>query len=160
MRAQVTSPTSNVSSDICSHRLSSEISRIIDRPEFQPYHWGVVVQTLSGIQLYNRDGDKLFTPASNLKLLTTAVALRQLGANARLRTSVYQMPNNSLLVVGRGDPSLTTKELQSIGQQIKQRGYRQLSQIYFDDGYFRGEAIDPNWNGEIYRQTMHPLPIV
>lgn len=146
VRSQVTSPTpANVGGEICSNRLSNEISRIIDRAEFQPYHWGVVVQTLSGTQLYNRDGDKLFTPASNLKLLTTAVALRQLGANTRLRTSVYQMPNNSLLVVGRGDPSLTTKELQLIGQQIERRGYRQLSQIYFDDGYFRGEAIAPSW---------------
>jgi D-alanyl-D-alanine carboxypeptidase/D-alanyl-D-alanine-endopeptidase (penicillin-binding protein 4) len=134
---------------ICQNRLPQEINLITDRPELQRYRWGIVVHSLSGTPLYNRDGDKLFTPASNVKLLTTAVALRQLGGNGRLRTSVYQLPGNSnnpsLLVVGRGDPSLTTTQLQSIGQQIKQRGFRQIAQINFDDSYFRGEQINPNW---------------
>jgi D-alanyl-D-alanine carboxypeptidase/D-alanyl-D-alanine-endopeptidase (penicillin-binding protein 4) len=47
--------------------------------------------------------------------------------------------------VGRGDPSLTTAGLQSIAQQLKQRGERQIGQISFDDGYFRGEQINGDW---------------
>jgi D-alanyl-D-alanine carboxypeptidase/D-alanyl-D-alanine-endopeptidase (penicillin-binding protein 4) len=137
------------STTICANQLAQEITSTIERPEWQRYRWGIVVESLSGTQLYHRDGDRLFTPASNVKLLTTAVALRQLGSNTRLRTSVYQLPGNrsqpSLLVVGRGDPSLSTTGLQAIGQQIRQRGYRQLAQINFDDSYFRGEQINPNW---------------
>ncbi len=133
---------------ICSSQLPITIDRIIDRPELRRYRWGIVVQSLDGkSQLYNRDGDRLFIPASNVKLITTAVALRHLGAATRLRTSVYQLPNpgNNLLVVGRGDPSLTTIQLQSIAQQLKQRGKTQIGQISFDDGYFRGEQIHPDW---------------
>jgi serine-type D-Ala-D-Ala carboxypeptidase/endopeptidase (penicillin-binding protein 4) len=148
--AQVSTPAlDRASVAICQNRLSQEINAIVDRPDLRRYSWGIVVESLSGYQLYNRDGDRLFTPASNVKLLTTAVALRQLGENARLRTSVYQLPGNrdnpTLLVVGRGDPSLTTIELQSIGQQIKQRGYRYITQINFDDSYFRGEQIASTW---------------
>ena len=108
---------------VCANKLTTAINSIIDRPELRRYRWGIVVQALGSTnQLYNRDGDRLFIPASNVKLITTAVALRQLGASTRLRTSVYQLPrtgNNisNLLVVGRGDPSLKITGLESIAQQ-------------------------------------------
>lgn len=135
---------------ICVNQFSTAINNIIDRPELRRYRWGIVIQSLGSTnQLYNRDGDRLFIPASNVKLITTAVALRQLGATTRLRTSVYQLPRiggkSSLLVVGRGDPSLTMTGLQSIAQQLKQLGERQISQISFDDSYFRGDQINPDW---------------
>jgi len=160
---------------ICSSQLPTAIDRIIDRPELRRYRWGIVIQALGGTsQLYNRDGERLFIPASNVKLITTAVALRQLGASTRLRTSVYQLPNtgntSNLLVVGRGDPSLTVTGLQSIAQQLKQRGIKQIGQISFDDGYFRGEQINSNWewgdlstdyapaiNGLMLNQNSNPL---
>ncbi|WP_373547976.1 D-alanyl-D-alanine carboxypeptidase/D-alanyl-D-alanine-endopeptidase [Chamaesiphon sp.] len=166
---------SQVSPAICSSQLPTAIDRIIDRPELRRYRWGIVIQALGGTsQLYNRDGDRLFIPASNVKLITTAVALRQLGASTRLRTSVYQLPNtgntSNLLVVGRGDPSLTVTGLQSIAQQLKQRGIKQVGQISFDDGYFRGEQINGDWewgdlatdyapaiNGLMLNQNSNPL---
>ena len=114
---------------ICASQLPAAINGIIDRPELRRYRWGIVVQELARTnQLYNRDGDRLFIPASNVKLITTAVALRQLGASTRLRTSIYQLPSSgslsNLLVVGRGDPSVTVSSLQSIAQQLQQRGYQ------------------------------------
>jgi serine-type D-Ala-D-Ala carboxypeptidase/endopeptidase (penicillin-binding protein 4) len=136
---------------VCANKLTTAINDIIDRPELRRYRWGIVVQALgSPTQLYNRDGDKLFIPASNVKLITTAVALRQLGANTRLRTSVYQLPStgnntSNLLVIGRGDPSLKIAGLESIVQQLKQRGERQIGTVSFDDTYFRGEPINPDW---------------
>ncbi len=141
---------SQTSPAICPSQLPTAINEIIDRPELRRYRWGIVVRSLNGTnQLYNRDGDRLFIPASNQKLITTAVALRQLGAATKLRTSVYQLPSTgsgtNLLVVGRGDPSLTIIGLRSIAQQLKQRGTSQISQISFDDGYFRGEPIHGDW---------------
>ncbi|MCY7369254.1 MAG: D-alanyl-D-alanine carboxypeptidase/D-alanyl-D-alanine-endopeptidase [Chamaesiphon sp.] len=174
----VISPPSQPLPEVCANKLTTAINSIIDRPELRRYRWGIVVQVLgSPNQLYNRDGDRLFIPASNVKLITTAVALRQLGANTKLRTSVYQLPrsgNNSsnLLVVGRGDPSLKIIGLDSIAQQLKQRGEKQISQISFDDSYFRGEPINPDWewgdlstdyapaiNSLILNQNSNPLTI-
>ncbi len=166
-----------VSPAVCASQLPAAINGIIDRPELRRYRWGIVVQKLDGTkQLYNRDGDRLFIPASNVKLITTAVALRQLGAATRLRTSVYQLPSNgslsNLLVVGRGDPSLTGIGLQSIAQQLQQRGIKQIGQISFDDGYFRGEQINSGWewgdlstdyapaiNGLMLNQNSNPLTV-
>ena len=162
---------------ICASQLPTAINQIIDRPELRRYRWGIVVQALDGTsQLYNRDGDRLFIPASNVKLITTAVALRQLGATARLKTSIYQLPDSgslsNLLVVGRGDPSLTVSGLQSISQQLKQRGIKQIGQVSFDDGYFRGEQINGDWewgdlstdyapaiNGLMLNQNSNPLTV-
>jgi serine-type D-Ala-D-Ala carboxypeptidase/endopeptidase (penicillin-binding protein 4) len=162
---------------ICPNQLPTAINEIIDRPELRRYRWGIVVQALNGTnQLYNRDGDRLFIPASNVKLITTAVALRQLGTMTRLRTSVYQLPStgntSNLLVVGRGDPSLTATGLQSIAQQLKQQGKTNIGQISFDDGYFRGEQINSDWewgdlstdyapaiNGLMFGQNSNPLTV-
>jgi serine-type D-Ala-D-Ala carboxypeptidase/endopeptidase (penicillin-binding protein 4) len=162
---------------VCSSQLPAAINSIIDRPELRRYRWGIVVQELGKTdRLYDRDGDRLFIPASNVKLITTAVALRQLGAATRLRTSVYQLPSNgglsNLLVVGRGDPSLTVSSLQSIAQQLQQRGIKQIGQISFDDGYFRGEQINSGWewgdlstdyapaiNGLMLNQNSNPLTV-
>ncbi|WP_295613716.1 D-alanyl-D-alanine carboxypeptidase/D-alanyl-D-alanine-endopeptidase [Chamaesiphon sp. GL140_3_metabinner_50] len=160
---------------VCTSQISTAINAIVDRPELRRYRWGIVVQTLnSNTQLYNRDGDRLFIPASNVKLITTAVALRQLGTTTRLRTSIYQLPNTgnmtNLLVVGRGDPSLTVSGLQSIAQQLQQRGIKQIGQLSFDDGYFRGAQINGDWewgdlstdyapaiNGLMLNQNSNPL---
>jgi serine-type D-Ala-D-Ala carboxypeptidase/endopeptidase (penicillin-binding protein 4) len=160
---------------VCQNQLATEIDRIIDRPELRRYRWGIVVRDVSGTsQLYNRDGDRLFIPASNVKLITTAVALRQLGATRRLRTSVYQLPNTgnraNLVVVGRGDPSLTVAKLPLLAQQLKQLGITQIDRISFDDGYFRGEQLNSDWewgdlstdyapaiNGLMLNQNSNPL---
>lgn len=157
------SADSQVRPAICPSQLPRAINEIIDRPELQRYRWGIVVKSLNGSnQLYNRDGDRLFIPASNVKLITTAVALRQLGAATRLRTSVYQLPSTGdsphLLIVGRGDPSLTRTGLESIAQQLKQRGERQIGQISFDDGYFRGEQINSRWEwGDLVTDYAPPI---
>jgi serine-type D-Ala-D-Ala carboxypeptidase/endopeptidase (penicillin-binding protein 4) len=148
---------------ICPTQLSTAINEIIDRPELKRYRWGIVVKSLNGTNLlYNRDGDRLFTPASNVKLITTAVALRQLGVSTRLKTSVYQLPSTgtaaNLLVVGRGDPSLTVTQLQSISQQLQQRGIQQVAQISFDDGYFRGEQTNGDWEwGDLSTDYAPPI---
>jgi serine-type D-Ala-D-Ala carboxypeptidase/endopeptidase (penicillin-binding protein 4) len=134
---------------VCNSQLANSINAIVDRSDLQRYRWGISVRTAAGVSLYNREGDKLFTPASNLKLVTTAIALRYLGANNRLRTSVYQLPNTgtnaNLLVVGRGDPTSTAAGIQSIAQQIQQRGIKRIQSLDFDDGYFRGEQINSTW---------------
>ena len=69
--------------------LAREIDRIIGESKV-PARWGVfVISQKDGRVLYSRDADKSFTPASNMKVYTTAVALDLLGADYRWRTSVY-----------------------------------------------------------------------
>ncbi|NER51152.1 MAG: D-alanyl-D-alanine carboxypeptidase/D-alanyl-D-alanine-endopeptidase [Symploca sp. SIO1A3] len=157
--AQPTPPEPNhseASQGICATQLDAAIAEVIERPEFLRSRWGILVEPLStSIPIYNYEGERYFTPASNTKLLTTAAALHQLGAQFPIRTSVYStgnIPNlTSLRLVGRGDPSLTTAKLKDLAQQLKRRGVRRVEQLIVEEGYFNESAIHPTWEwSDIY----------
>ena len=141
--------------------LAHEIDRAIDESEFASARWGVFVMSLrDGRILYSRDGDKLFTPASNMKIYTTAVALDLLGADYRWRTSVYAETqpdakgtiNGDLTLYGRGAPDLISlrKEnqpsLAQLADEIYARGVRRVrGDIVGDESYFRGNSFGDGW---------------
>ena len=97
--------------------LTRRIDGAIDESDLGAARWGISVVSMSdGSTVYERNGDKLFTPASNMKIYTTGVALDLLGADYRWRTSVYAnaQPDangrvrGDLILYGRGAPDLVT----------------------------------------------------
>ncbi|HBL00156.1 MAG TPA: D-alanyl-D-alanine carboxypeptidase/D-alanyl-D-alanine-endopeptidase, partial [Microcoleaceae bacterium UBA10368] len=146
---QVVAQMPAVSGDICPGELGAKVDAIANRPEFSRSRWGILIQPLSSTTiLYSRDAQKYFIPASNVKLLTTAAALQKLGANFRIRTSVYSGENGNLYIAGRGDPSITETQLKSLASQLKQRGINRVNDLIGDDSYFQGNAVNPNWEWE------------
>jgi D-alanyl-D-alanine carboxypeptidase/D-alanyl-D-alanine-endopeptidase (penicillin-binding protein 4) len=138
--------------------LAHDIDQLIDNSDSAKARWGVFVMSLKdGRVLYSRDGDKLFTPASNMKIYTTAVALDLLGADYRWRTSVYAstQPNGDgvvdgdLILYGRGAPDLDSKNpdsLPALADQLRARGVRRVTgRIIGDESYFRGEQYGIGW---------------
>ena len=93
--------------------LASSLDSALANPAFDRARWGVVVESADdGQVLYSRDAGRLFVPASNLKLITTAAALTRLGADFRWTTTVLARGVRhgdtlvgDLQVVGRGDPT-------------------------------------------------------
>ena len=93
--------------------LASSLDSTLANPAFDRARWGVLVETADdGQVLYSRDAGRLFVPASNLKLITTAAALARLGADFRWTTTVLARGARhgdtlvgDLQVVGRGDPT-------------------------------------------------------
>ena len=85
-------------------------------PEFRSGHWGIlIVDPTRGDTLYSRNADKLFMPASNMKLVTGSVALAQLGPDFRWSTSLFArgpvrrgVLEGDLVVRGDGDPSISS----------------------------------------------------
>ncbi|MEA5507462.1 D-alanyl-D-alanine carboxypeptidase/D-alanyl-D-alanine-endopeptidase [Halotia wernerae UHCC 0503] len=149
VKAQISVAPASPPKLICLTQLKSAVDVLINRPQFSRMRWGVLVKPLSSTQtLYSRDAEKYFTPASNAKLLTTAAALQQLGANFRIRTSVYQDGESILRVVGRGDPSLKNAQLTELAKQLRKLGISQVQQLIADDSYFQGEIINPSWQWE------------
>lgn len=73
---------------------------------------GVVVADLaSGTTLYDRAGDTAITPASTLKLVTSAAVLRVYGPEHTFRTEVVEgAEDGELILVGGGDPTLSIAE--------------------------------------------------
>src|SRR5215467_13070318 len=67
-------------------RLTEHVSQL----RFAAAMWGVKVVSLdSGKTLFESNPQKLFSPASNSKLYTVALALDRLGPDFKIRTSLY-----------------------------------------------------------------------
>ena len=66
-----------------------------------------VVDLKTGSALYSRNADRLYLPASNMKLFTAALALERLGPDYRMTTRLVRAPSGDLILVGGGDPSLS-----------------------------------------------------
>lgn len=79
--------------------------------------WGILARNLrTGKTLISFNADKLFLPASNTKLYTTAAALRLLGPQFRIRTPILAsgpvsggVIEGDLLVIGQGDPTWSAR---------------------------------------------------
>ena len=138
--------------------LAHDMDELIEKSDSTKARWGVFVMSLNdGRVLYSRDGDKLFTPASNMKIYTTAVALDLLGVDYRWRTSVYATAqptgdgviDGDLVLYGRGAPDLDSKNpdsLPALADQLRARGVRRVSgKIIGDESYFRAEQYGIGW---------------
>jgi D-alanyl-D-alanine carboxypeptidase/D-alanyl-D-alanine-endopeptidase (penicillin-binding protein 4) len=137
-------------SQVCSANLSSAIAKIINHPKFTRSRWGIEIEVLAtGESLYSLNGEKFFTPASTVKLLTTAAVVSELGANYRITTPLYSVgkpPNlTSLRVKGQGDPNISTKSLKAIVHQLQKQGIRRIEKLIIDDSYFAPPTINPTW---------------
>jgi len=118
------------------------IDSLADAPEFSNAHWGIlIVDPARGDTLYSRNAGKLFMPASNMKILTSATALAQLGPEYRYRTVFAARGGVSngtidgdLLVIGRGDPSVSDHmlhdamiPLRGIADSLAARGIHRIA---------------------------------
>jgi len=152
--------------------LQERITGLLDQPKFASARWGVRITTAEGKALYERDANKAFMPASNLKLYTSAAALDAFGPNFKIKTSVYAtnriekgVLRGDLLLYGRGDPNLSARfdsddprrysefkpadkisAIENLADQIKARGLRIISgNLIGDDSYFAGDLVGPGW---------------
>ncbi|ELS02853.1 D-alanyl-D-alanine carboxypeptidase, serine-type, PBP4 family [Xenococcus sp. PCC 7305] len=137
------------STPICRQNFAA-IDTIVNRPEFRRSRWGIVIQDLdSECILYSVDAEKYFIPASNAKLLTTAAALLELGADFRITTPILSTGEapflESLIVQGQGDPSISTENLEDIAQQLQSLGITQIEKLLIDDSYFNNFQLNPTW---------------
>ena len=93
----------------------NQMDDIFNDPNFSNANWGVLIQSLeTGEYFYKRNENKLFMPASNLKLFTSSAGLVLLGDDYKFTTNIYtrgRMDGSTLIgdlvVQGRGDPTLS-----------------------------------------------------
>src|SRR4051794_4642962 len=96
--------------------LARRLDARLDAPPFDRQLWGIAVLDQSGHLLFGRNDRRLFTPASNAKILVAAVASALLPPEWTVRTSVYAagplsggLLNGDLILYGRGDPTFSRR---------------------------------------------------
>ncbi len=152
--------------------LQDRIAAVLSAPDLSRGFWGIeVASSATGETLYSQNADKLFTPASNTKLFTTAAALALIGPDYKFRTTVetsgtldrYGRLNGDLVLVGHGDPNLSGRELpydlrtqrnddpiqalEALADALVQKGVKFIDgDIVADDSYFAFERYGEGWS--------------
>ena len=111
-----------------------------------------IVSAETGEVLYDRNSARLMRPASNMKLLTTAAALTQVGPSYAFRTllAVDATPfgplSGNVYLKGFGDPDLRDTDLDSLAGILWDRGIRTIGgDIVADATWFDAEYWGPGW---------------
>jgi D-alanyl-D-alanine carboxypeptidase/D-alanyl-D-alanine-endopeptidase (penicillin-binding protein 4) len=134
--------------------LATRLDRILADPALARADVGLVVQVAeTGEILYEVEGEKLFVPASNTKIVTAAVALDALGPAYRWETSLAAdgviadgVLDGDLWIVGGGDPQLTREVLASWPDVLARAGIRRITgDVIGDDRAFTGPQWGEGW---------------
>src|ERR1051325_5884249 len=136
--------------------LQQQLSNHISQAKFDAAFWGVkVVSFESGKVIFEHNSQKVFSPASNSKLYTVALALDRLGADYRIKTSLYSSARptasgvlkGDLIVYGRGDPTLNARlhnnnlyaALEPLVAALTNAGVKRIAgDLIGDDSYIHG----------------------
>ena len=116
----------------------------------------------SNISIYVRDlnankalleinADKMRSPASTMKLLTTYASLKELGPNYSWRTEVWLrgelkegILNGDLILKGYGDPFLVYENFWKLVKTLRDKGLKEIhGDVIIDNSYFKLPKHDP-----------------
>jgi D-alanyl-D-alanine carboxypeptidase/D-alanyl-D-alanine-endopeptidase (penicillin-binding protein 4) len=143
--------------------LRQHLAEILSQPKYAAALWGVKIVSLdSGKTLFEHNPQNLFSPASNCKLYTVALALDRLGADYRIKTSLYAKAppsksgtlNGDLIVYGRGDPTINARlhggdiyrSLEPLVSALTNAGVKRVTgDLIGDESYFRGPPFGSGW---------------
>jgi serine-type D-Ala-D-Ala carboxypeptidase/endopeptidase (penicillin-binding protein 4) len=120
-----------------------------------------VIQLSTGKTLYQRNQDRLFLPASNMKLFTTALALQRLGPNFQFLTSLIAEASGDVALIGSGDPSMSgrafpydkdaaagpgLRAIEDLADQVVKNGVLKIAgDIVGDDRLYPWAPYAPSW---------------
>lgn len=142
--------------------LQRSVSNVINDAFLKPAQIGIYIELLNnGEILYDLNSEKLFIPASNQKLFTSAVALEELGPDFQFRTEFYKEGEirdstlfGNLIIRGMGDPSISgeysDEDVLAIFRQwcdsLLMHGIKNIAgEIIGNEGYFTDEQLGSGW---------------
>jgi D-alanyl-D-alanine carboxypeptidase/D-alanyl-D-alanine-endopeptidase (penicillin-binding protein 4) len=121
-----------------------------------------VVDLRTGKPVYARNENHLFLPASNMKLFTTALALRRLGPDFRFETRLIAEAGGDVVLVGSGDPSMSGRvypydpgaaalgplhAIEELADQAVVNGLMRVEgDVVGDDRLYPWVPYPPNWS--------------
>jgi len=135
--------------------LAGRINKIIQSKN--KIRFGIrIVNAKTGRAVYEHNPRTPLTPASNMKIVTSAAALSYLGADFNYTTEVG-LVGNTLVLIGSGDPLLgdqSSDELlgrsegwlfDSLSSALREAGVETVNGLLVDSTVFDDERVHPNW---------------
>lgn len=149
-------PTDGMTND---ESLDETIQQIIDVPELAGAITGISIRDAdNGEVIYSHFGNVRLRPASNMKIVTTAVALEVLGPDYQFKTDVLtdgmvdgSTLEGNLYLRGQGDPTLLIEDLEYFAKALKDQGIEKISgDLIADDSWYDDVRYsqDLNWSDE------------
>lgn len=141
---------------------SPEIVQIVENSRAYDAFWSVIVRDTTGKILEGYNFEKHVRPASNLKLLTSAMVLNELGPNFRYATKMYglgsqagHMWQGDIIIRGSGDPSISGTFYNGDRFHVFKQFYHALDSLGIskvngsligNDSYFQQQAYPEGWS--------------
>lgn len=142
--------------------LGQSIDRILEEARLPHSFWGIqVVDLATGHVSYERNADRSFVPASNIKLYTTAAALETLGPDFRYQTTAWAdgpvsdgVLEGNLIIRGSGDPAIGGRfhdgnmmfVMEAWADSLRQLGITRIEgDIIGDDDVFDDIPLGAGW---------------
>ena len=144
--------------------LQERLAVRVGQTNFNAALWGVKVVSLdTGKTLFETNGARLLSPASNTKLYTVALALDRLGPDYRIKTSLYAKAKpdavgalaGDLVVYGRGDPTINARlhngdifaALEPLVAALTNAGVRRIEgDLVGEASFIRGPEFGSGWS--------------
>ena len=141
-------------------QLREDLRSLVESSGRRSSRYSVLALSLeTGDTLYSGGAHDLLAPASNMKLLTTATALRYLGPDFRYQTFLLAdgpieqgRLKGDLVLYGTGDPGLSdewqgTKILEALADSLGRAGVQVIEgDIVGDGSFFSGPLLGEGWN--------------
>ena len=146
--------------------LSKRLATSLAVPHVSRAHTAALVFDLqTGTTVFSRHDALSLAPASNEKLAVTYAALVGLGPEFRIETDVVGRGEQdgatwkgSLLLVGHGDPTLSSKGLLALARQVRAAGIvRVTGAVFGDESFFDPKRTAPGWKSWFTINESPPL---
>jgi D-alanyl-D-alanine carboxypeptidase/D-alanyl-D-alanine-endopeptidase (penicillin-binding protein 4) len=168
-------------------RFSARVEAALQETHAARSYWGILVTDHdTGETLYELNSDHFFTPASNAKIFTTALALATLGPDYEFHTTLESKAAlgnegrlvGDLILVGRGDPDISNRKfpyagkieldgpvekvLAEMADQAVAKGLREVDgDIVGDDSYFPYDPYPAGWAvGDLFFRFGAPVSAI
>jgi D-alanyl-D-alanine carboxypeptidase/D-alanyl-D-alanine-endopeptidase (penicillin-binding protein 4) len=151
LSAPASAQTPPPAAGLTKQQLASRLAELVDKSGLGGGMGAVVADAWSGERLYTLNPETPRNPASNMKLVTAATALTELGPEHRLRTTLAGAIDASghvpvLVLRGEGDPSLAFEDLLSMARRLVDFGVHDVGEIVVDGSYFDDQILPPAYD--------------
>ena len=96
----------------------------------------VLLADESGRIIFAINQEEQLVPASIVKVLTSLIAIKELGVDYRFKTEIYRPKKTEIWVKGYGDPFLVSEEIRAIAVKLKAGGVTKVTKLGLDASAF------------------------